>query len=64
MTLSRLTPASELAENYAGWLCDVWGVLHNGVAAFPAAVDALCRYRAGGGRVILITNAPRQSSDA
>jgi len=63
MTLSRLTPASELAENYVGWLCDVWGVLHNGVAAFPAAVDALCRYRAGGGRVVLITNAPRQSSE-
>ncbi len=63
MTLTRMTPASELAETYAGWLCDVWGVLHNGEAAFPAAVDALCRYRAGGGRVILITNAPRQSSE-
>ncbi len=63
MTLSRLIPACELADAYAGWLCDVWGVLHNGVAAFPAAVDALCRYRAGGGRVILITNAPRQSSE-
>jgi HAD superfamily hydrolase (TIGR01459 family) len=34
-------------------------VLHNGVAAFPPAVDALQRYRAGGGRVVLITNAPR-----
>lgn len=63
MTLSRLTPASELAEHYAGWLCDVWGVLHNGEAAFPAAVDALRRYRAGGGHVVLITNAPRPSSE-
>lgn len=63
MNVSRLTPASELAEHYAGWLCDVWGVLHNGEAAFPAAVDALRRYRAGGGHVVLITNAPRQSSE-
>ncbi len=63
MTHSRLTPASELAETYSGWLCDVWGVVHNGVAAFPDAIDALCRYRANGGRVILITNAPRQSSE-
>lgn len=56
-----LTPASELAEHYDGWLCDVWGVVHNGVSAFEDAVDALCRYRAGGGYVVLITNAPRPS---
>ncbi len=39
-------------------LCDVWGVIHNGVAYHPAAVDALNRYRQGGGTVILVTNAP------
>ena len=40
-------------------LCDVWGVVHNGLEAFPAACDALRRFRASGGTVILITNAPR-----
>ena len=40
-------------------LCDVWGVVHNGVSAFPAACDALLRFRAGGGTAILVTNAPR-----
>lgn len=54
-----LTPASGLFESYDGLLCDVWGVIHNGVAAFDDAVDALCRYRASGRNVILITNAPR-----
>lgn len=39
-------------------LCDVWGVLHNGVASYAAAVEALRRFRQGGGTVILITNAP------
>ena len=39
---------------------DVWGVTHNGVAAFPEACDALARFRAGGGTVILLTNAPRR----
>jgi len=33
--------------------------VHNGVAAFAAACEALTRFRAGGGTVILITNAPR-----
>ena len=40
-------------------LCDVWGVVHNGVAATPDACDALTRFRARGGTVVLITNAPR-----
>jgi len=50
---------SALAANYDVILSDVWGVLHNGVAAFPGACDALARFRAGGGKVILLTNAPR-----
>nr|WP_197089348.1 TIGR01459 family HAD-type hydrolase [Puniceibacterium sp. IMCC21224] len=54
-------PLSDLAPHYDGILCDIWGVLHNGVAAFPDAVDALCRYRAQGGIVVLITNAPRSN---
>jgi len=48
-----------LARDYDVVLCDVWGVLHNGVAAFAHACDTLQRFRAGGGTVILITNAPR-----
>ena len=40
-------------------LCDVWGVVHNGLESFPPACDALRRFRESGGTVILITNAPR-----
>ena len=40
-------------------LSDIWGVVHNGLVAFPDACDALRRFRAQGGTVILITNAPR-----
>ena len=50
---------SALAPDYDAVLCDVWGVVHNGLAAFPEACDALTRYRAQGGTVMLITNAPR-----
>ncbi|WP_428672617.1 TIGR01459 family HAD-type hydrolase [Roseibium sp.] len=49
-----------LAPSYKGILCDVWGVLHNGLAAFEPAHQALTRYREEtGGKVVLITNAPR-----
>jgi len=50
---------STLARNYDVVLSDVWGVIHNGVAAFPEACEALSRFRAKGGSVALITNAPR-----
>lgn len=48
-----------IADRYSVMLCDVWGVVHNGVQAFRQAVDALERMRANGKVVILITNAPR-----
>jgi HAD superfamily hydrolase (TIGR01459 family) len=47
------------ASRYDLFLCDVWGVVHNGVAAFPAANEALTRARAAGVTVIMISNAPR-----
>jgi HAD superfamily hydrolase (TIGR01459 family) len=40
-------------------LSDIWGVVHNGLAAFPEACEALQNFRSDGGTVILITNAPR-----
>jgi HAD superfamily hydrolase (TIGR01459 family) len=40
-------------------LSDIWGVVHNGLVAFPEACEALHTFRAQGGTVILITNAPR-----
>src|ERR1700693_4971512 len=40
-------------------LSDIWGVVHNGLVAFPEACEALHSFRKQGGTVILITNAPR-----
>jgi HAD superfamily hydrolase (TIGR01459 family) len=48
-----------LAGDYDVALCDVWGVVHNGVVAALDACDALARFREHGGSVVLITNAPR-----
>ncbi len=56
--LERIEP---LARGYDVLLCDIWGVVHNGLAAFPDACAALSRFRQGGGTVVLVTNAPRAS---
>lgn len=52
-----------IASRYDTILSDVWGVVHNGVAAHRTAVEALVAYRKQGGRVVFITNAPRPSVD-
>lgn len=53
-----LAHAGELLSRYDVMFCDVWGVLHDGHHAFDEACDTLLRFRAGGGTVILVSNAP------
>lgn len=53
---------SAFANDYDVILCDIWGVVHNGVAAFPAACTALQNARDEGKHVVLVSNAPRPNS--
>lgn len=48
-----------LDPKYSVILCDIWGVVHDGVRLYPGAAERLCEWRAQGRQVILITNAPR-----
>ncbi len=50
---------SEISDVYDAVFCDLWGCVHNGVDAFDEAVDALRNFKAQGGTVLLLTNAPR-----
>lgn len=66
MTSSRnqikiVTGLATLRAHYDALLCDIWGVVHNGKAPFAEAIEALQAWRATGGQVVLITNAPRPS---
>ncbi len=53
---SRFAP---LAERYDGFVLDLWGVIHDGVNAFPHAVETLKQLRAAGKRTLLLSNVPR-----
>lgn len=50
---------SDIAGDYDAILCDLWGCYHDGIRPFPAAIEACRDFRRRGGRVILLTNAPR-----
>ena len=58
--MTRIVHAlSDISADYDALFCDVWGCVHNGREAFPEAVAALQAFRAKGGTVVLVTNAPR-----
>lgn len=48
-----------MAERYDGFILDLWGVIHDGVNAFPHAVDTLRHLRETGKRTLLLSNVPR-----
>ncbi len=50
---------SVLRNEYDALLCDVWGVIHNGVSLFPHVTECLENWQKSGGKVLLFTNAPR-----
>lgn len=56
---NRLSGLSTVASRYQAMLSDIWGVVHNGIRHSERAVEALTRFRAEHGPVVLITNAPR-----
>ncbi|MFN3546590.1 MAG: TIGR01459 family HAD-type hydrolase [Mesorhizobium sp.] len=62
--MPRMTASlDDMTAGYGALLCDVWGVIHNGIRAFDDASAALMRARAKGLAVVLITNAPRPWPD-
>src|SRR3954468_18407997 len=54
-----MSPLDALDRRYCVILCDIWGVVHDGVSLYPGAAARLCQWRDDGRKVILITNAPR-----
>ena len=54
-----MSAVDALDPKYRLILCDVWGVVHDGVNLYPGAAQRLCRWRDEGRFIVLITNAPR-----
>ena len=50
---------SDISANYDAAFVDLWGCIHDGIKAFPAAIKAMQHFRAQGGVVVLLTNSPR-----
>lgn len=53
----------ELAPRYDGFILDLWGVIHDGVAPMPGAIECLQALTGAGKRIALLSNAPRRAED-
>lgn len=53
----------ELAPHYDGFIVDLWGVIHDGVAPMPDALECLRSLKEQNKRIVLLSNAPRRSDD-
>lgn len=60
--MEHLAGFAPLADRYDGFVLDLWGVIHDGIKAFPHAVDAMRRLREAGKRTLLLSNAPRPNA--
>ncbi len=63
MPVHLIAGLRELAPRYEGFILDLWGVIHDGVAPIPEAIDCLRSLIDEGKRIVLLSNAPRRAED-
>jgi HAD superfamily hydrolase (TIGR01459 family) len=63
MPVHLIVGLRELAPRYDGFILDLWGVIHDGVAPVPGAIDCLRSLIRNGKRIVLLSNAPRRADD-
>jgi HAD superfamily hydrolase (TIGR01459 family) len=63
MELRLIGGIREVAPQYDGFIVDLWGVVHNGIAPISGAVECLYALRERGKRIALLSNAPRRADD-
>jgi len=64
MSMRHLDGFAPLANEYDGFIVDLWGVVHDGRRPYPGAIETLTRLRDAKRRVVLLSNAPRRARSA
>ena len=60
--MEHLPGFEALSDRYSGFILDLWGVIHDGVNAFPHSIETLKRLRKAGKRTLLLSNVPRPNA--
>jgi HAD superfamily hydrolase (TIGR01459 family) len=54
--MKRINGLREIADQFDLYLVDQYGVLHDGVAAYPRAIEGLARISSSGRKAVVVTN--------
>jgi HAD superfamily hydrolase (TIGR01459 family) len=60
MPTTLIDGIAAVADAYALFIVDQWGVLHNGQTAYPGAADALRALKAAGKTVVILSNSGKR----
>ena len=63
MDIRLIDRLGDIAPRYDGFILDLWGVIHDGAAPLPGAVECLAALKDAGKRIALLSNAPRRAAD-
>ncbi|MCI5049859.1 MAG: argininosuccinate lyase [Rickettsiales bacterium] len=62
--MRSISGITQIAPRYEGFIIDLWGVMHDGTALYPQALEAFKALEATGKPVIFLSNAPRKAKKA
>lgn len=59
--MKNLSGLAEIRSEFDGLILDLWGLVHDGVTAYPGVTETFKELQAAGIKTILLSNAPRRS---
>ena len=59
--MKELNHLAAIFEKYDTFIIDLWGVMHNGVALNPNAIEAVDQLQKHAKKIVILSNAPRPS---
>lgn len=62
-SIPLVTGIGDWADRYDAAILDLWGVVHNGLVAYPAVPECLARMREAEMQILFLSNAPRRSGE-
>ena len=62
-SIPLITGIGDWADRYDAAILDLWGVVHNGLVAYPAVTECLAHMREAGIQILFLSNAPRRSGE-
>jgi HAD superfamily hydrolase (TIGR01459 family) len=60
--MKTLSSVSEFANNYDGFVLDIWGVIHDGSALYPGVLNTMQKLKELGKEIYFLSNAPRRAN--